>query len=100
MPKRWLVKRRWLVVLEATTYTRIYGQQQLGKCLCVAGSQPTQKKICCKIIRSCKIFSYALFVQKYFNNKIKANYGETGDGEGMGMWLDTCLPVFVARSFP
>ena len=25
MQKRWLVKRRQLVVLEATTYTRIYG---------------------------------------------------------------------------
>ena len=25
------MKRRWLLVLEATTYTRIYGQQQLGK---------------------------------------------------------------------
>ena len=24
MPKRWLVKSRWLVVLEATTNTRIY----------------------------------------------------------------------------
>ena len=30
LPKRWLVKRRWLVVLEATMYTRIYGQQRLG----------------------------------------------------------------------
>ena len=29
-------------MLEATTYTRIYGQQELGKCLCVAGSQPTR----------------------------------------------------------
>ena len=48
MPKRWLVKRRRLAVLEATTYTRIYGQQQLGKCLHVAGSQPTQKKFICK----------------------------------------------------
>ena len=26
--------KRWLVVIEATTYTRIYGQQQLGKCWC------------------------------------------------------------------
>ena len=33
--KRWLVKMRWLVVLETTTYTRIYGQQQLGKYWCV-----------------------------------------------------------------
>ena len=38
MPKRWLVKRRWLVVLEATTKTRIYGQQQLGKNWCVVAS--------------------------------------------------------------
>ena len=44
MPKRWLVKRRWLVVLEANTYTRIYGQQQLGKFLCVAGRQPMSEK--------------------------------------------------------
>jgi len=29
------------VVLEATTYTKIYGQQWLGKCWCGAGSQPT-----------------------------------------------------------
>ena len=28
-------KRRQLVVLEATTYTRIHGQQQFGKCWCV-----------------------------------------------------------------
>ena len=33
MPKRWLVKKRLLLVLEATTYTRIYGQQQFGKCV-------------------------------------------------------------------
>ena len=38
VPKRWLVKRRWLVVLEATRYIRIDGQQQLRKCLCVAGA--------------------------------------------------------------
>ena len=73
-------------MLKATTYTRIYGQQQLGKCLCVAGSQPTRKKIC---IHSHKIFSYVLFVQKYFYNKIKPNYGKSGDGEGLGMWLDS-----------
>ena len=28
----------------ATTYTRIYGQQQFGKCWCVARSQPTSEK--------------------------------------------------------
>ena len=32
MPKKWLVKWRLLVVLEATTYTRIYGQQQVLVC--------------------------------------------------------------------
>ena len=31
VPKIWPVKRRLLVVLEAT-YTRLYGQQQFGKC--------------------------------------------------------------------
>ena len=41
MPKRWLVKRILLLVLEATTYARIYGQQQFGKCWCVAGSLQT-----------------------------------------------------------
>ena len=41
VPKRWLVKERLIVVLEATMYTRIYGQQQFMKCWCVAGSQPT-----------------------------------------------------------
>ena len=29
------MKNRWFVVLEATTYTRVYGQQQLGKYWCV-----------------------------------------------------------------
>ena len=61
-------------MLEATTYTRICGQQQLGKCLCVAGSQPTRKNFRCKI-SSRKIFSYVFLVQKYFHNEIKANYG-------------------------
>ena len=28
-------------MLEATTCTKIYGQQQLGKSWCVAGSRPT-----------------------------------------------------------
>jgi len=40
---RWLAMvRRWLVMFGATTYTKIYGQQQWGKCWCVAGSQPMQ----------------------------------------------------------
>ena len=56
-------------MLEATTYTRIYGQQQFGKCGCVARSQPTLEKY------SRKIFSCIFCVQKYFYNKNKANYG-------------------------
>ena len=38
--KRWLVKRRQLVVLEATMYTSIYGQQQFGEVL-VCSQEPT-----------------------------------------------------------
>ena len=75
MLKRWFVKRRWLVVLEATKYTRIHGQQQLGKCLCVAGSQPT--KILVVKFYSRKIFSYVFFVRNFFYNKNKANYGNS-----------------------
>ena len=50
-------------------YTMICGQQQLGKYLCVEGSQPTRK------IYSRKIFSYVFLVRKNFHNEIKANYG-------------------------
>ena len=51
-------------------YTRICGQQQLEKCLCAAGSQPTRKNFCCKIYPR-KIFSYVFLVRKYFHNEIK-----------------------------
>ena len=64
MPKRWLMKRRWLVVLEATMYTRIYGQQQLGKCWCAIIG-----KIFVAKLYSYKIFSYVFCVRKYFYNK-------------------------------
>ena len=37
-------EKGWLVVLEATMYMTIYGQQQFGKCWCVARSQPTLEK--------------------------------------------------------
>ena len=47
-------------MLEATTYTRICGQQQLVKCVCVAGSQPMSEK-----------FSYAFCVRKYLYNEKK-----------------------------
>ena len=68
---RWLVKRRRLVLFKATctTYRRIYGQQQLRKCLCVAGSQTKWKNFRCKIY-SRKICSYVFFVQKYFCNEM------------------------------
>ena len=69
MPKRWLVKRRWLVVLEATTYTRIYGQQQFGKCWCVARSQPTLKKLI--IIICIKYFRMFSVYENIFTMKIK-----------------------------
>ena len=49
-------------MLEATTYTRIYGQQQLGKCLRVAGSLPTRKIFRCKIV-------FASFYENIFTTK-------------------------------
>ena len=61
VPKRWLVKMRWLVVLEATAYTRIDGQQQLGMCWCVVAA-----KIFVIKLYLCKIFSYVFCVRKYF----------------------------------
>ena len=69
MPKRWLVKRRWLVVLEATTYTRIYGQQQLGKCLRVAGRQSMQKKFRCKNYIHIKYFRPFSLYENIFTMK-------------------------------
>ena len=58
-------------MLEATRYTRIYGQQKLGKCLCVAESQPMQK-ICVLKLYSHKIFSYDFLYKNIFT--IKVNY--------------------------
>ena len=69
MPKRWLVKRRSLVALEATTYSRICGQQQLGKCLHVAGSQQTQKKFCCKNYIHVKYFHPFFLYENIFTTK-------------------------------
>ena len=65
--------KKWLVVLEATTYTRIYRQQQLGKCLRVAGSQPTQKKFRCKNYIRVKYFRPFSLYENSFSNKIKVN---------------------------
>ena len=53
--------KRWLVVLEATMYTRIHGQQQLGECLRVAGAKQSGKTFVVKVY-SRKIFSYVFFV--------------------------------------
>ena len=50
MPKRWLVKRKWLVVLEATTYTKKSGQQQMGKCWCVIAGVLSSENFRRKII--------------------------------------------------
>ena len=41
-------------------YTGIYGQQQLRKCLCVAGSQSTRESFHCKIIFAKNIFVHFL----------------------------------------
>ena len=65
MQQRWLVKSRLLVLLEATMYTRIYGQQQFGKCWCVARSQPTSENL---ELYLCKIFSV---YENMFTMKIK-----------------------------
>ena len=81
-------------MLEATTYTRIYGQQQLGKCWCVARSQPTRKNFRCKVY-SCKIFSYDFCVRKYFCNEQKANYGTCFNDEAVivsgSQWFSVVL---------
>ena len=77
-------------MLEATTYTRIYGQQQLGKCWCVARSQPMRKNFRCKVY-SCKIFSYDFCVRKYFCNEQKANYGSFDHANVCGIALERMI---------
>ena len=73
MPKRWLVKSRWLVVLKATTNTRIY----------IVKAAATREVLVCRrwhavigkifVVKlySCKIFSYVFCVRKYFCNEKK-----------------------------
>ena len=68
MPKRWLVKRILLVVLEVTTNTRIYGQQQFGKCWCVAWSQPTSENLELFRVKYFRTFSV---YENIFTTKIK-----------------------------
>ena len=67
MPKRWLVKRRWFVVLETITYTRIYEQQQLGKCWCVVAG----KIFIEKFFFAQNIFMFFVRVRKNFSNEKK-----------------------------
>ena len=69
MPKRWLVKRRLLVVLEAM-YTRLYGQQQFGKCWCVAWSQPTSDVVHVNYIRVKYFHTFSVY-ENIFTTKIK-----------------------------
>ena len=64
MPKRWLVKRRLLVVLEATTYTIWAAAIQE---VLVCSTEPTNGgKIFIVKLYSRKIFSYVFCVRKYF----------------------------------
>ena len=57
MPKKRLVKGKWLVVFETTTNTRIYGQHQLGMCWCVVTGCVIVGKIFIVKLYSHKIFS-------------------------------------------
>ena len=65
------MKRRLLVVLEATMYTRIYGQQQFGKCWCLAWSQPTSEKFSFVKFIHVKYFSTFSVYENIFTTKIK-----------------------------
>ena len=78
-------------MLEATKYARIYGQQQLGKCLRVAGSQPTWKKFRCKNYVHVKYFSYVFFVRKHCYNKIKRITVEGFNKDTSNKILSDCL---------
>ena len=55
--------------VRGTTYTRIHGHQQLGKCLRVAGSQPTQKKFHCKNYICVKYFCPFSLYENIFTTK-------------------------------
>ena len=65
-----MVKRRLLVVLEAT-YTRIYGQHQFGKCWYVARSQPTSEKFYVVKFIHVKYFRTFSTYENIFTTKIK-----------------------------
>ena len=74
MPKRWLVKKRWLVELEATTQTRIYAWaaaiREMCMLVCTRGPNNVGKNFVV-ILYSHKIFLYIFFVRKYFYNALK-----------------------------
>ena len=59
-------------MLEATTYTRIYGQQQFGKCCYVYSTEPTNvgKIFVVKFIRV-KYFCTFSAYESIFTTKIK-----------------------------
>ena len=74
MPKRWLVKRRLLVVLEATyqVYKDIWAAAIQEVLVC--STEPTNiGKIFVVKLYLHKIISHVFCVQNYFN---KANYGK------------------------
>ena len=62
------MKRRWLLVLEATTYTY--------KDIWAAAIGEVLDQVCFTVkLYSCKIFSYVFCVREYFYNEKKVNYG-------------------------
>ena len=66
MPKRWLGKRRWVVVLEATRYT---WSAAIGEVL-VCSREPTNiGKILIVKLCSLKNFAYVFCVQNIFTMK-------------------------------
>ena len=71
------VPKRWLVVLEATMYTRIYGQQELGKWWCVASREPTNigKIFVAKLYIRIKYFcTFSVYKNIFTTKKSKLRY--------------------------
>ena len=61
-------------MLEATTYTKMYEQQQLEKCLCVARSQQTQKFLLQNYIRVKHFRTFSLYENSSQRNKSELRY--------------------------
>ena len=104
MPKRWLVKRRLLVVFEATMYTRIYVWAAAIREVLVCSTEPTNvRKIFITELYSHKIFCMFSVYESIFTTKIKRITVmscsheimlllllvvlEMDDGKGLGMRL-------------